>query len=129
MDIKQIKEIKNQLISNLKESLENLISGADIEAAISDNMEILQATIKTVVPKDSSTTVYITNLLTFNINNPDNIMFSGSNRTVLKTNSEEIAGVVANNTQIDLLSLNSIKDLIYTFCLEHSLIDKDTTKI
>lgn len=123
MGIKELKEMKGKLASKLTELLQTLIGNATIESVVSDDLETLQAVITSQIEKDTGTTVHITNILTFNVNNPKNIMFSGSNRTVLKTEAQDVAGIVANNTQIDLFTLESLKDKIYRFCVDHDLID------
>jgi hypothetical protein len=123
MGIKELKEMKSKLALQLTELLQTLISGATIETVVSDDLETLQAVITSQIEKDTGTTVHITNLLTFNVNNPKNIMFSGSNRTVLKTEAKDVAGIVANNTQIDLLTLESLKNTMYQFCIDHDLVD------
>jgi hypothetical protein len=126
MGIKELKEIKGKLALQLTELLQTLIGGATIETVVSDDLETLQAVITSQIEKDTGTTVHITNILTFNVNNPKNIMFSGSNRTVLKTEAKDVAGIVANNTQIDLFTLENLKNMIYQFCVDNDLIETET---
>jgi hypothetical protein len=126
MGIKELKEIKNKLALELTNTLQGLIGQATIQSVISDDLETLQAVITSQIEKDVGTTVHITNILTFNIKRPNNITFSGSNRTVLRTEAQDVAGVVGNNTQIDLFTLETLRSTIYRFCIDNELIDAET---
>jgi hypothetical protein len=129
MGIKELKEIKNKLASELTATLQGLIGSAKIQSVISDDLETLQAVISSEIEKDTATTVHVVNILTFNVKNPDNITFSGSNRTVLKTEAKDIAGIVGNNTQIDLFTLEALRSTIYRFCLDNELIETERNDI
>jgi hypothetical protein len=126
MGIKELKEIKNKLALELTKTLQDLVGNAKIESIISDDLETLQTVISSEIEKDTGTTVHIVNILTFNVNRPNNITFSGSNRTVLKTEASDIAGIVGNNTQVDLFTLETLRSTIYRFCLDKELIDEKT---
>lgn len=123
MGIKELKEIKNKLASELTTALQALIGSATIESVISDDLEILQAVISSQIEKDVGTTVHVVNILTFNVNNPQNITFSGSNRTILKNEAKDVAGIVGNSTQIDLFTLAALREQFYQFCVDNELIE------
>jgi hypothetical protein len=126
MGVKELKTLKEQLNLNLTERLKKLIGNSNIESLISDDLETIDIIISSRIEKDIGTTIQVDNKLSYNVKSSHNILFSGSNNTILKTDKQVIVGVVANSSQVDLSTLEFLKNEIYQFCIENELLDPDS---
>lgn len=123
MGIKKLKELKKELEEKLNETISALISDAKIIAEISDNLEILRIGIIKQQDKDASTQWKTENYIIYNINDKDNAIFQGTNITTVLNNQGNVAGVLNNNSQIDLNTLYTLQQTLYKFAIEQELIE------
>jgi aconitase B len=129
MGIKQIKELKKELEDKLNETISALIADAKITAEVSDSLEILRVGIMKQQDKDASTQWKTENYITYNINDKDNIIFQGTNITTIFNNTGNTAGVLVNNSQIDLNTLYTLQQTLYKFAINHELIELNNEEV
>lgn len=123
MGIKEFKEIKKELETKLQSSMSTLIADAVINAEISDALDTLVVTVVKEQDKDANTKWKTENYLVYQLANPENIIFQGTNKTFFLNNKKNITGMLANNAQVDLNTLYTLQQALHKFCVENELIE------
>ena len=129
------KELKNDIHAKLQSIMSQLIPGSLITVAVSDDIEEFIFTI-VMENKISKTTVTITeNILTYNINDPDNLIFKGSGKILIykaKENKDEafnsatLYSLASTNAEIDLRTLYSLRNRLKDFANKEGLLPEET---
>jgi hypothetical protein len=123
MDAKQFKDFKEQLNNKLYTSFRDLIQGGSITTSIQDDLENLQLTIFQEKQDVNNNTILIESVFSYNIGNPDNLNGKLNNRIVLRTSNESVVGTLSDYSQIDLFTMNLLKDHFYQFAKENELLN------
>ena len=123
MGIKELKEIKKELEIKLQTAMSTLIADAVISAEISDALDTVVVTVVKEQDKDANTKWKTENYLVYQLANPENIIFQGTNKTFFLNNKKNITGMLANNAQVDLNTLYTLQQALYKFCVENELLE------
>jgi hypothetical protein len=122
MGIKELKSLKEEIIQKLKTVLEGLISGPKISVNVSDDLERLYISMLTERKNADSTMSFTENNFVFDVKNSNNLIFQGSNKTMIYKDTK-LSGMLVDNVQIDLITLYTIQQAIYNFAKENELIE------
>ena len=124
MGIKELKALKQDLVDKLKTRLEEIVTGPVIGVTVNDTLEVFTISMVTEKKANESTGVVTENILVYDIKQKDNVLFQGGSKTLLYKNGK-IAGILNENIQIDLTSLYTLQQVLYSFCLAFDLIEKE----
>lgn len=124
MGIKEFKLIKKELEQKLQEQMSALISDARITAEISDALDTIVVGVIKAQDKDANTKWQTENYLVYQLANPENIIFQGTNKTFLLNNRKDITGLLTNNAQVDLNTLYTLQQAVYRFCIDNELLEE-----
>jgi hypothetical protein len=122
MGVKELKSLKEEIIIKLKTVLEGLISGPKISVNVSDDLERLYISMLTERKNQDSTMSFTENNFVFDVKNSNNLIFQGSNKTMIYKDTK-LSGMLVDNVQIDLITLYTIQQAIYNFAKENELIE------
>lgn len=125
MSVKELKTFKETIIQKLKATMESLISGPTISVNLSDDLERLYVSMLTERKNQDDTVAFTENNFIFNVKTSNNLVFQGSNKTILYKDNR-LSGVLTDNVQIDLITLYTIQQTIYNFAKENELIEMST---
>jgi hypothetical protein len=123
MGIKEFKAIKKELEEKLQIQMSSLIADANITAEISDALDVVIIGIIKEQDKDANTKWKTENYLVYQLANPENIIFQGTNKTFLLNNRKDITGLLTNNAQVDLNTLYTLQQAVYRFCIDNELLE------
>jgi len=125
MSVKELKTFKETIIQKLKATIENLISGPTVSVNVSDDLERLYVSMLTERKNQDATISFTENNFIFDIKEANNIVFQGSNKTMVYKDNK-LSGILTDNVQIDLITLHTIQQTIYNFAQANELIDLDS---
>jgi hypothetical protein len=127
---KMQQELKTDIHAKLLSIIHQLIPNSVIYVNVSDDIEVFTFEIL-MENKISKTTVTITeNILVYDINDPENLVFKGSGKIAIykpKDNSEAFNSVnlyslASTNAEIDLRTLFSLKNRLKDFAEKENLL-------
>jgi hypothetical protein len=125
MGIKELKLLKKDIVDQLKQRLEEVVSGPVISVSLNDALEVFTISMLIEQKTNESTGVSTENILIYDITKKDNIVFQGSSKTLLYK-KDKIAGILNENIQVDLNSLYLLQQVIYNFCITLDLIENES---
>jgi hypothetical protein len=125
MDVKQFKNLKENLNDKLYTTFRDLIQGGTIETDIQDNLENLELLIIQETPNGESNLSIIETVFAFDTKSPNNIYAKFNNRTVIRNKENVVMGTFSDYARIDLETMHLIKNKFYEFAIEHELIELD----
>jgi hypothetical protein len=128
MSVKELKTFKETIIQKLKATIENLISGPTVSVNVSDDLERLYVSMLTERKNQDATISFTENNFIFDIKTANNIVFQGSNKTMVYKDNK-LSGILTDNVQIDLITLYTIQQTIYNFAQANELIDLDSKEM
>lgn len=129
------KELQNDIHAKLQSIMAQLIPGSLITVTVADDIEEFVFNI-IMENKISKTTMTVTeNVLIYNINDPDNLIFKGSGKVVIykaKENNNEafntanLYSLASTHAEIDLRTLYSLRNRLKEFVTKEGLISGET---
>ena len=115
--------LKNDIHAKLQSIMAKLIPNSIINVTVSDDIEVFTFEIL-MENKISKTTVTVTeNILTYDIKDPDNLVFQGSGKVIIYKNKQTGNEVFSSSTLYSLASTNAEIDLRTLFSLRNRLKD------
>jgi hypothetical protein len=123
MDAKQFKDFKEQLNQKLYTSFRDLIQGGSITTSIQDDLENLQLIIFQEKNDANNNLILIESVFHYTVSSPDNLNGKLNNRVVLRAPNESIVGTLSDYSQIDLFTMNLLKNHFYQFAKENELLN------
>jgi hypothetical protein len=125
MDVKQFKTLKDELNQKLYTGFRNLVQGGDIATTIHDDLENLELSILQEKADSRGNTVVIETNFYYNIYKPASMSCKLNNRTLLGSAKGDVLGIVSDYSQIDLETMNLLRDYFYQFALDNDLITEE----
>ena len=125
MDVKQFKDLKDQLNQKLYTMFRDLVQGGEIKTTVQDDMENLQLIIFQEKQDANTNTILIESIFYFNVLNPDNLNCKLNNRTVLFSPNGGVVGTLSDYSQIDLQTITLIRSKFIEFAKANNLIEDE----
>ena len=122
MDVKQFKNLKDELNQKLYTMFRDIIQGGTISTSIKDDMEYLELVIIQEKRNSEFNTAITETVFSFNVNNAGNLNSKSNNRSILHNDQSAIIGILSDYTQMDLETLALLHNKFYEFALEHELM-------
>jgi hypothetical protein len=129
MDVKQFKDLKDNLNQKLYTMFRDLVQGGEIQTLVQDDLEKMRLTIVQEKQDASNNSILIESIFYFNILDADNINCKLNNRTVLLSPNGGIVGTVSDYSQIDLETIVLVKEKFIEFAKLNKLIEDDAVGV
>jgi hypothetical protein len=124
MDVKQFKELKENLNQKLYTVFRGLIQGGTVQTVVHDDLENLELVIIQEKKELNNNNLIVETKFYYNIKIPDNLKAKLNSRIVLISPGEQITGVLSDYSQIDLDTISVLREHFYNFAVENNLIDE-----
>jgi phosphoribosyl-AMP cyclohydrolase len=129
MGIKQLKILKEELTTKLKEEITQVVSGPEANVVISDDLERIVITLSVQKQNKETLSTNVTeNILIYNVKDSGNLFYQGTSKNIFYKNGA-ISGYSSEHSQIDLTTLYMLQQFIFKFCLDNELIEEKEEEI
>lgn len=124
MDVKQFRDLKENLNQKLYTVFRDLIQGGTIQTTVHDDLENLELLIMQEKKEANNNSLLIETTFYYNTKMPDNLNAKLNSRVVLISPGQQIVGVLSDYSQIDLATISILRDQFYKFSTDNNLIDE-----
>jgi hypothetical protein len=123
MDVKQVKDLKENLNQELYRMFRDFIQGGTIKTMIHDDFENLELSVLQEKPNGEQHLTLVETVFYFNVKEPNNINCKLNNRTLLTASNKVVSGIISDYSLIDLETMQIVKDLFVSFAQTKNLIE------